>query len=63
MMTSSLQVCKRFRWDYVTEMVEVAILIFGIRLAYVSRNARTHFHVSVNNCQQNVSTVRIVTGA
>ncbi|XP_050307291.1 probable G-protein coupled receptor 158 isoform X2 [Anthonomus grandis grandis] len=36
--------CKYLWWDYVTEVGEIAILVFGIHLAYASRNARTQFH-------------------
>ncbi|CAH1133680.1 unnamed protein product [Ceutorhynchus assimilis] len=36
--------CKYLWWDYVTEVGEAAILVFGIHLAYASRNARTQFH-------------------
>lgn len=39
--------CKFLWWDYVTEIGEIVILIFGIHLSYASRNARTQFHVSV----------------
>ncbi|KAL1490571.1 hypothetical protein ABEB36_013241 [Hypothenemus hampei] len=45
--TSSQQqfrTCKYLWWDYVTETGEMIILIFGIHLAYASRNARTQFH-------------------
>lgn len=38
--------CKSLWWDYVTEIGELFILIFGIHLSYASRNARTQFHVS-----------------
>ncbi|XP_072377192.1 metabotropic glycine receptor isoform X1 [Diabrotica undecimpunctata] len=36
--------CKSLWWDYVTEIGELVILIFGIHLSYASRNARTQFH-------------------
>ncbi|XP_066247821.1 metabotropic glycine receptor isoform X1 [Euwallacea similis] len=36
--------CKFLWWDYVTEVGELMILVFGIHLAYASRNARTQFH-------------------
>ncbi|KAK4880411.1 hypothetical protein RN001_008557 [Aquatica leii] len=36
--------CKPLWWDYVTQVGELAILIFGIHLSYASRNARTQFH-------------------
>ncbi|XP_076270296.1 G-protein coupled receptor 158 smog isoform X1 [Rhynchophorus ferrugineus] len=38
------QACKYLWWDYVTETGEFFILIFGIHLAYASRNARTQYH-------------------
>lgn len=38
--------CRILWWDYVTEVGELTILIFGIHLGYASRNARTQFHVS-----------------
>lgn len=40
------EACKPLWWDYVTELGEVTILIFGIHLSYASRNAKTQFHVS-----------------
>lgn len=40
------EACKPLWWDYVTEIAEMTILIFGIHMGYVSRNARTQFHVS-----------------
>lgn len=43
--------CRILWWDYVTEVGELTILIFGIHLGYASRNARTQFHV----CNQNNS--------
>ncbi|XP_031345784.1 probable G-protein coupled receptor 158 [Photinus pyralis] len=38
------EACKPLWWDYVTQVGELAILIFGIHLSYASRNARTQFH-------------------
>ncbi|XP_065163117.1 metabotropic glycine receptor isoform X2 [Atheta coriaria] len=38
------EACKPLWWDYVTEIAEMTILIFGIHMGYVSRNARTQFH-------------------
>lgn len=38
--------CRILWWDYVTEIGELTILIFGIHLGYASRNAKTQFHVS-----------------
>lgn len=40
------EACKPLWWDYVTELGEMTILIFGIHLSYASRNARTQFNVS-----------------
>lgn len=38
--------CRPLKWDYVTEAGEMAILLFGIYLSYISRNAKTMFQVS-----------------
>lgn len=38
--------CKELWWDYVTQIGEISILIFGIRLGFAARNAKTQFNVS-----------------
>ena len=38
--------CRPLKWDYVTEAGEMAILLFGLYLSYISRNAKTMFQVS-----------------
>ncbi|XP_017769770.1 PREDICTED: probable G-protein coupled receptor 158 isoform X2 [Nicrophorus vespilloides] len=38
------EACKPMWWDYVTELGEITVLVFGIHLSYASRNARTQFH-------------------
>ncbi|KAF5293115.1 hypothetical protein FQA39_LY13725 [Lamprigera yunnana] len=40
------QSCKPLWWDYVTQVGELSILIFGIHLSFASRNARTQFHLT-----------------
>lgn len=37
--------CRPLKWDYVTEAGEMAILLFGLYLSYISRNAKTMFQV------------------
>lgn len=37
--------CRPLKWDYVTEAGEMAVLLFGIYLSYISRNAKTMFQV------------------
>lgn len=44
---TQFETCKPLWWDYVTELGEMTILIFGIHLSYASRNASTPFHVSI----------------
>lgn len=39
------QYCKPLWWDYITELVEITILVVGIHLSYASRNASTQFQV------------------
>ncbi|KAL7043975.1 hypothetical protein ACKWTF_001723 [Chironomus riparius] len=36
---TTLNMCKPLKWDYVTQAGEMLILIFGIQLAYASRNS------------------------
>lgn len=38
--------CRPLKWDYVTEAGEMVILLFGLYLSYISRNAKTMFQVS-----------------
>lgn len=38
--------CRPLKWDYVTEAGEMAVLVFGMYLSYISRNAKTMFQVS-----------------
>lgn len=38
--------CQPLNWEYVTQHSEILILIFGLHLAYASRNANTQFRVS-----------------
>ncbi|XP_063697522.1 metabotropic glycine receptor [Culicoides brevitarsis] len=35
--------CRPFKWDYVTEAGEILILVFALQLAYATRNASTQF--------------------
>lgn len=35
--------CRPFKWDYVTEAGEILILVFALQLAFASRNATTQF--------------------
>uniref|UniRef100_A0A336MEB0 CSON014205 protein n=1 Tax=Culicoides sonorensis TaxID=179676 RepID=A0A336MEB0_CULSO len=35
--------CRPFKWDYVTEAGEMLILVFALQLAYATRNAATQF--------------------
>lgn len=35
--------CRPFKWDYVTEAGEILILVFALQLAYATRNANTQF--------------------
>lgn len=39
--------CRALKWDYVTEAGEMAILLFGLYLSYISRNAKTMFQVTM----------------
>lgn len=39
--------CRPLKWDFVTEAGELLILVFGLQLAYVSRNATTQFRVNI----------------
>lgn len=38
--------CRPQRWELVTQMAEIVILVFGVHLAVASRNANTQFRVS-----------------
>lgn len=40
--------CKPLWWDYVTELSEITILIFGIHLCFACRNASTQFQVDID---------------
>ncbi|XP_018334461.1 probable G-protein coupled receptor 158 [Agrilus planipennis] len=37
--------CKPLWWDYVTEIGELSILVFGIHLSHACRNAKTQFNM------------------
>lgn len=37
--------CHPLKWEYVTQASEICILIFGLHLAFASRNATTQFKV------------------
>lgn len=37
--------CRPFKWDFVTQAGEMMILVFSLQLAYASRNATTQFRV------------------
>lgn len=38
--------CQQMRWEFVTQISEVLILVFGLHLAIASRNANTQYRVS-----------------
>lgn len=38
--------CQQMRWEFVTQISEVLIIVFGLHLAIASRNASTQYRVS-----------------
>ncbi|XP_022900982.2 metabotropic glycine receptor isoform X2 [Onthophagus taurus] len=47
---ASYYACKPLWWDYVTEIGELAILLFGVHLSIASRNAKTPFNERTYLC-------------